>query len=67
MAPLVRVEPSGISPNMFVSGFFFGGRLFEGVQQWQASMKASLREGSGGTQPASFDNHNFSLSAWSRP
>jgi hypothetical protein len=50
---------------MFVAGFSFGGRLFERVQQWQASMKVSLREGSGGTQPASFDDHNLSLAAWS--
>ena len=49
MAPLVRVEPSGISPRMFVAGFSFGGRLCEGVQQWQASMKVSLRVRSGRT------------------
>jgi hypothetical protein len=50
---------------MSVAGFSFGGRLFERVQQWQASMKVSLRVQSGGTQAASFDDHNLSLSAWS--
>jgi hypothetical protein len=67
MAPLVRVEHFGISPRMFVAGFSFGGRLCERVQQWRTSVKVSLRERSGDTQPASFDDHNFSLSAWSRP
>lgn len=67
MAPLVLVEPSGISPRMFVVGFSFGGRLCEGVQHWQTSMKVSLRGRSGGTQPASIDDHNFSRPAWNSP
>jgi hypothetical protein len=29
---------------MFVAGFSFGGRLCEGVQQWQVSVRVSLQE-----------------------
>jgi hypothetical protein len=52
---------------MFVVDFSFGGRVFERVQQWQASVKVSLRESSGGTQTAPLDDYNLGLSAWKSP
>jgi hypothetical protein len=69
LAPLVHVEPFGISPGMFVVGVSFGC-----VALRRCSAMAGQREGfvtrersSGGTQTASLDDHNLSLSAWSRP